>query len=70
MICFQTLIDPTNGKPLRDALKTEDVALIVEGDRHDFWIGHQQFTATTQQVAALRKLLNSPHIAEANHADY
>lgn len=69
MICFQTLIDPTNGKPLRDALRTEDVALIVEDERYDFWIGHQQFTATTQQVAALRKLLNSPQIMEANHYD-
>jgi hypothetical protein len=70
MICFQTLIDPTNGKPLRESLKTEDVALLVEDGCYIFWIGCQQFTVTSRQVAALTKLLNSPQIMEAGHADY
>lgn len=64
-----TLIDRTNGQPLGERLQTNSVAVICEGKHFDLIVGRQHVSATPEQVAALRELLNSPQITEINHAN-
>lgn len=57
-----TLIDRTTGEVLGEKLTTHNVAVIVEDTRYDLIVGRQHVSATPEQVAALRELLNSPLI--------
>lgn len=59
-----TLIDRTNGQPMGERLQTESVAVICEGRHFDLIVGRQHLSATPEQMATLRELLNSPVVFE------